>query len=184
VRDLEYTSNRPTGGIAPRAMPETMNSHFAPHVNDAVRGQATQTQQEMNTRDSSEQSNVHSSPPDVPVAIRVTAMPADTNPYGDIFGGWLVSQMDLAASAFASRHSGGRTVTAAIDAISFLRPVRVGDEVSVYASLLSVGRTSMSIAVEAWQRDRNSEDTQPVTKATFTFVALDETGRPRPVQFQ
>ncbi len=123
-------------------------------------------------------------PPSDPVAIRVTAMPADTNPYGDIFGGWLVSQMDLAASAFASRHSGGRTVTAAIEAISFLRPVRVGDEVSVYASLIKVGRTSMRIAVEAWQRDRNSEDTKPVTKATFTFVALDDAGKPRSVKYQ
>ncbi|WP_321893925.1 acyl-CoA thioesterase [Paraburkholderia tropica] len=183
MRDLEHTSLGPAGGIAPRATPELTNTHFAPSTNDAVRAQAT-TEQEMNTSVSSEKFNVQPSPPDAPVAIRVTAMPADTNPYGDIFGGWLVSQMDLAASAFASRHSGGRTVTAAIDAISFLRPVRVGDEVSVYASLLSVGRTSMSIAVEAWQRDRNSEDTQPVTKAKFTFVALDDNGRPRPVQFQ
>ncbi|WP_261540219.1 acyl-CoA thioesterase [Burkholderia multivorans] len=108
-------------------------------------------------------------------------MPADTNPYGDIFGGWLVSQMDLAASAFASRYSGGRTATAAIEAMAFLRPVHVGDEVSVYTSLISVGRTSMCIGVEAWQRDRNSEKTQRVTEATFTFVALDHEGRPRPV---
>ncbi|MDR5804747.1 acyl-CoA thioesterase [Caballeronia sp. LZ001] len=107
-------------------------------------------------------------------------MPADTNPYGDIFGGWLVSQMDLAASAFASRHSRGRTVTAAIEAISFIQPVKVGDEVSVYVSLLSVGRSSMRVAVEAWQRDRNGEQTKRVTKATFTFVALDSSGKPRP----
>lgn len=122
--------------------------------------------------------------PEVPVAIRVTAMPADTNPYGDIFGGWLVSQMDLAASAFASRHSGGRTATVSIEAISFMHPVHVGDEVSVYATLLSVGRTSMHLGVEAWQRDRNSEASRRVTKATFVFVALDGDGRPRPINFR
>jgi acyl-CoA thioesterase YciA len=108
-------------------------------------------------------------------------MPADTNPYGDIFGGWLVSQMDLAASAFAARYCGGRAVTASIETISFLNPVRVGDEVSVFARLVSVGRTSMRIAIEAWRRDRNSERTLKVTEAVFTFVALDEQGRPRPV---
>jgi acyl-CoA thioesterase YciA len=97
-------------------------------------------------------------PPDEPAAIRVTAMPTDTNPDGDIFGGWLVSQIDLAASAFASRHRGERAVTAAIDAISFLRPVKDGDEVSAYASLVSVRRRSMHIAVEARQRDRNAKE--------------------------
>jgi acyl-CoA thioesterase YciA len=106
-------------------------------------------------------------------------MPADTNVYGDIFGGWLVGQMDLAAGALASRKSGGRAVTAAIDAISFHHPVRVGDEVSVYAKFLMGGRSSMRIAVEAWQRDRNSERTRKVTQAIFTFVAVDDSGRPR-----
>jgi acyl-CoA thioesterase YciA len=120
-------------------------------------------------------------PPPEPATIRITAMPADTNPYGDIFGGWLVSQMDLAASAYASRYCGGRAVTASIEAISFLNPVRVGDEVSVFARLVSVGRTSMRIAIEAWRRDRNSERTLKVTEATFTFVALDPQGRPRSV---
>lgn len=126
-------------------------------------------------------SDVRSDPPPEPAAIRVTAMPADTNVYGDIFGGWLVGQMDLAAGALASRRSRGRAVTAAIDAISFHHPVRVGDEVSVFARLLSIGRSSMRIAVEAWRRDRDGEDTRKVTEAIFTFVAIDERGHSRPV---
>lgn len=113
--------------------------------------------------------------------IRVTAMPADANFYGDIFGGWLVGQMDLAASALASRHSRGRAVLASIEGISFLRPVRVGDEVSIYARLERTGRSSMRIAVEAWARDRNGEAAARVTDAIITFVAIDEDGRPRAV---
>src|SRR5690348_2053524 len=98
-------------------------------------------------------------------AIRVTAMPADTNFYGDIFGGWLMSMMDLAAGNVAARRSAGRAVTAAVDAVAFHHPVHVGDEVSVYAKVISVGRTSMKIAVEAWQRDRDSDQTAKVTEA-------------------
>ena len=96
-------------------------------------------------------------PPREQPAIRVTAMPADANFYGDIFGGWLMSMMDLAAGNVASRRSAGRAVTVAIDAVAFHHPVHVGDEVSVYAKVVSVGRTSMKIAVEAWQRDRDGE---------------------------
>jgi len=123
-------------------------------------------------------------PPSEPAAIRVTAMPADTNVYGDTFGGLLVGQMDLAAGAVASRHSHGRAVTVAIDAITFHHPVRVGDEVSVFARRLMTGRSSMRIAVEAWQRDRDGEATRKVTAAIFTFVAVDEAGRPRPLPAQ
>ena len=112
------------------------------------------------------------SPPDRAPAIRVTAMPADTNPYGDIFGGWLMSQMDLAGASVASRWAGGRAATIAVDAMVFHRPVSVGDEVSVYAELVGVGRTSMKVKVEAWRRARNDEGTQKVTEAVFTFVAL------------
>jgi acyl-CoA thioesterase YciA len=121
------------------------------------------------------------SPPNEQPAIRVTAMPADTNVNGDIFGGWIMSWMDLAAGNVAARRSQGRSATVAIDAVSFHHPVHVGDEVSVYARLLTVGRTSMKIAVEAWQRDRDSDRTALVTRATFTFVAIDGKGRPRPV---
>ena len=108
-------------------------------------------------------------------------MPADTNPAGDIFGGWLMSQMDLAAGNLAALTARGRTATVAVDAMKFHRPVKVGDEVSLYAELLSVGRTSMAIHVEAWRRGRDGPVAEKVTEATFTFVALDEHGRSRPV---
>jgi acyl-CoA thioesterase YciA len=111
-------------------------------------------------------------------AIRITAMPADTNPYGDIFGGWLMAHMDLAAGATAARCAKGRAVTIAVDGIVFHHPVKVGDEVSVYADVASTGRTSMTIAVQAWRRARHSDQRQMVTEANFTFVALDADGRP------
>ncbi len=112
--------------------------------------------------------------------IRVIAMPADTNPSGDIFGGWLMAQMDLAAGNLAHRIAKGRCVTAAVDGMAFLSPVHVGDEVSFYADLLSMGRTSMKITVEAERRTRFQTETIPVTKAVFTFVAIDDDRRPRP----
>jgi acyl-CoA thioesterase YciA len=122
-----------------------------------------------------------SSPPKEQPAIRIIAMPADANYYGDVFGGWLMNMMDLAASSVASRESGGRAVTVAIDAVSFHHPVHIGDEVSVYARLASTGRTSMKIAVEAWQRALSGETSTRVTEATFTFVAVDQNGKPRPL---
>ncbi|MBW4023889.1 MAG: acyl-CoA thioesterase [Proteobacteria bacterium] len=114
--------------------------------------------------------------------IRVIAMPADTNPSGDIFGGWLMAQMDLAAGNLAHRIAKGRCVTAAVDGMAFLSPVQVGDEVSFYADLLSMGRTSMKITVEAERRTRYQTETIPVTKAVFTFVAIDENRKPRPIR--
>jgi acyl-CoA thioesterase YciA len=108
-------------------------------------------------------------------------MPADTNPHGDIFGGWLMAQMDLAAGSLAARASKGRVVTVAVDGMSFIRPVSVGDEVSVYARLTATGRTSIRIAVEAWRRARQNEEVLQVTKADFTFVAIDEAGKTRPL---
>jgi acyl-CoA thioesterase YciA len=120
--------------------------------------------------------------PSAEPAIRVTAVPADANVYGDIFGGWLMAQMDLAASAVASRHSGGRAVTVAVDGMTFHRPVFVGDEVSVFAKLEKVGRTSMAVAAETWRRDRHSDEAYLVTKAQFTFVAISQDRRPRSVK--
>lgn len=114
-------------------------------------------------------------------AIRVTAMPADANPSGDIFGGWLMAQMDLAAGLVAMRIARGRTVTVAVEAMSFLSPVSIGDEVSVYADLVGRGRSSMRIAVEAWRRERHAEDRRKVTEAVFTFVAIDQDRRPVPL---
>jgi acyl-CoA thioesterase YciA len=114
-------------------------------------------------------------------AIRTVAMPRDTNPSGDIFGGWLMSQMDLAAGTIAARHAGGRCTTVSVEAMEFERPVHVGDHVSLHASLIAVGRTSMRIRVEAWRRARTAEEHEQVTAAVFVFVALDGEGRPRPV---
>ena len=120
-------------------------------------------------------------PPSGSPVIRTIAMPADTNPAGDIFGGWLMSQMDLAGSSVASHTARGRTATVAVDGMKFHRPVKVGDEVSLFATLLRTGRTSMQVHVEAWRRSRDSDTSEMVTEATFTFVALDEEGRPRVV---
>jgi len=120
--------------------------------------------------------------PDLPSgepAVRVVAMPADTNPYGDIFGGWLMSIMDSAAGTVAAHHSKGRAVTIAVDGMTFHRPVKVGDVVSVYADVVSVGRSSMKIDVSAWRRIRAGDEMDRVTHATFTFVAIGEDGRSR-----
>ncbi|MBH0113176.1 acyl-CoA thioesterase [Novosphingobium sp. YJ-S2-02] len=114
--------------------------------------------------------------------IRVTAMPADTNAYGDIFGGWLVSQMDMAAGLIAARFSRGRAVTIAMDGMQFHKPVKIGDEVTVYGDIRRVGRTSMTIAIEAWRRHRHEEERVKVTEAVFTFVAIDDAGAPRAIE--
>jgi acyl-CoA thioesterase YciA len=114
--------------------------------------------------------------------IRVSAMPADANAYGDIFGGWLMGLMDSGAGLIAARYSRGRAVTVAMDGMQFHAPVKVGDEVSIFGELLKVGRTSMSIGIEAWRRHRHEEERIKVTEAVFTFVAIDAAGRPRPVK--
>ena len=126
--------------------------------------------------------STHDLPPCTDPAIRTIAMPSDTNPAGDIFGGWLLWQMDLAAGNAASRHAGGRCATVAIDQIVFLQPVKVGDEVTVYSELVGTGRTSMRFSVTAWRRRRDGERVHKVTGAVFTFVALDLEGRPRDVR--
>lgn len=113
--------------------------------------------------------------------IRVTAMPRDANAYGDIFGGWLMSLMDNGAGLIASRHSRGRAVTIAMDGMMFLKPVKIGDEISVYGEIIKTGRSSMTIAVEAWRRHRHEIEAIKVTEAVFTFVAVDDNGRSRPV---
>jgi acyl-CoA thioesterase YciA len=119
-------------------------------------------------------------PPGEPL-IRIVAMPADTNPHGDIFGGWLMSLMDLGAGTVAIKRCRGRSVTAAMDGMVFHAPVAVGDEVSVYGELAGTGRTSMTVTVETWRRRRDEDEAVKVTEAKFTFVAIDEEGRPRPV---
>ena len=114
-------------------------------------------------------------------AIRVTAMPADTNPYGGVFGGWLMGQMGLACGSFASRHSRGKAILVAADAVKFPGAMAVGDELSVYVELLKEGRTSLRLKAEAIARARDGESETPVAEGEFTFVALDDDGRPRPV---
>ena len=125
--------------------------------------------------------NDRPTPPTECPAIRTIAMPSDTNPAGDIFGGWLMAQMDLAAGNLAARTAQGRSATVSVEAIQFHSPVHVGDEVSLYAQLTRRGRTSMTIHVEAWRRSRDGDRSEKVTDASFTFVALDQTGRPRPL---
>ncbi len=125
-----------------------------------------------------------SAPPGEPqgeVVIRTIAMPADTNPNGDIFGGWLMSQMDLGAAIYARNLSRSRVTTVAVDGMAFLNPVQVGDIVTCHATLLKVGRTSMRIRVEAWVQQGAAGTLKRVTEGVFTYVALDETGRPQPV---
>ena len=115
------------------------------------------------------------------LVIRTIAMPADTNANGDIFGGWLMSQMDLGAAIVAKNLSRSRVTTVAVDGMVFLNPVFVGDIVNCHAKLLKVGRTSMKIDVEAWVQRGKDGTLLRVTEGVFTYVAIDDTGRPHPV---
>ncbi len=114
--------------------------------------------------------------------IRTIAMPADTNPEGDIFGGWLMSQMDLAGATLAYDEAKGRCATVAANEIVFFKPVFVGDEVSVYCKIKAIGRTSITVFIEAWRRSRKSPDCERVTSGVFTYVAIGDDRRPRPVK--
>jgi acyl-CoA thioesterase YciA len=114
-------------------------------------------------------------------AIRTIAMPADTNPAGDIFGGWLMGLMDLAAASAAVKRARCRVATVAAERMAFLAPVRVGDEVSIFAEIVRIGRTSIEVQVEAWRRTRGSDEVVKVTQARFTCVALGTDGRPQAI---
>ena len=116
------------------------------------------------------------------LTIRTVAMPADTNANGDIFGGWLLSQMDLGGGVFASKIGKSRTVTVAIEAMNFRKAVYVGDLVSVYANLVRVGRTSITVHLEAWVVRRKELQSILVTDGNFTYVSIDEQGHPQPVR--
>ena len=116
------------------------------------------------------------------LCTRTLAMPADTNANGDIFGGWLLSQMDIAGGVAASKIAKSRTVTVSIDAMNFRKPVFVGDLVSVHANLVRIGRTSMTIHLEAWVLRRKEMKPILVTDGNFTYVAIDEQGRPQVIQ--
>lgn len=115
------------------------------------------------------------------LSLRTVAMPADANPAGDIFGGWIMSLMDLAAGVAASTRARGRVVTAAVSNLSFIQPVKVGDVVCVYTEIVRTGRTSVTLAVETWVLRSGQGERVRVTAAEFVHVAVDETGRPRPL---
>ena len=121
--------------------------------------------------------------PDKQPAIRVIAMPPDTNQYGDIFGGWIMSQVDLAGSSIASRTAGCRTATVAVTSFTFKEPVWVGDVVSCYATVIKVGNTSITVDVEVYAERLHKDNHRivKVTEAKLVFVALDKNGRPQPV---
>lgn len=126
--------------------------------------------------------------PDEPrgeLALRTLAMPADTNPSGDIFGGWVMSQMDIAGGITAWNVADGRVATVAVDGFTFHRPINVGDVVCCYSDVLRIGKTSITILIQAWVlRGRRPENRILVTEGTFTFVALDADGKKRQVEPQ
>ena len=115
------------------------------------------------------------------LALQTIPMPADTNFNGDIFGGWIMSQMDLGASVIATNRSVGKVATVAVNAMTFHKPVLVGDLVSIHAEMLKEGTTSMHIGVEVWATRRPQQKQIKVTEAVFVFVALDENGKKRPL---
>ena len=116
------------------------------------------------------------------LCIRTLAMPADTNANGDIFGGWLLSQMDIGGGVFASKVAKSRTVTVAVEAMNFRKPVFVGDLVSVHANLVRVGRTSLTVHLEAWVLRRKETQAILVTDGNFTYVSIDDQGRPQEIK--
>ncbi len=120
-------------------------------------------------------------PKDREPAVRMLAMPADANPSGDIFGGWLMAQMDIAGGIVAWERAGGRVATVAVDRMAFHEPVYVGDVVSCYAEIARIGRTSITVEVETFARRRHDGATVKVTRGTFTYVAIDQDRKPRPV---
>lgn len=114
-------------------------------------------------------------------SLQTIAMPSDTNWNGDIFGGWLVSQMDLAGSVAARRRANGRITTVAIDAMVFHHPVHIGDVITCYTTIEHVGNTSMKIRIEVWEESGPNCQTMKYTEGLFTYVAIDDAGKPRPV---
>ena len=122
--------------------------------------------------DSSEQS------PSGELTIRTLAMPKDTNPHGDIFGGWVLSQMDIAGGIYTRKHCGQKTVTVAVDAMEFLLPVLVGDVICCYCRTVKIGNTSMTVDVEVWVSRQFEHDRIKVTEGRLTYVAIDATRRP------
>lgn len=111
--------------------------------------------------------------------LRTVAMPRDANPAGDIFGGWTLSMMDLAGATYAAERAGGRVATVSVDAMKFLEPIHVGDEVSCYCREEHEGKTSVAVHIETWTRTRGGTDARKVTEGVYRYVAIGEDGRPR-----
>lgn len=124
---------------------------------------------------------MNNSEPKGNLTIRTLAMPADTNPSGDIFGGWVLSQMDIAGAIGAVERAGGRVVTVAVEAMNFISPVKVGDVLCVYTHIERVGTSSITVAIESWARRNRLADRVKVTEGKFVYVALDEDGHKRKV---
>lgn len=129
-----------------------------------------------------------SSPQDTPkdtpcgdLTVRIIAMPADTNANGDIFGGWVMARMDEAGGIKGVERAQGRVVTVKVESMTFLKPMKVGDVLCVYTDVTRIGRTSMTMQIEAWAQRFQTRLMEKVTEATFTFVAVDDSGRPRPI---
>ncbi len=123
----------------------------------------------------------NSDKPEGELTTRTLAMPSDANPSGDIFGGWVLSQMDIAGGIAAGQRAKGRVATVAVNAMSFIRPVNVGDILCVYAQIERVGRTSISVRLEAWALRGRIGERVKVTEGVFTFVSIGDDGRPRPL---
>ncbi|RYF34263.1 MAG: acyl-CoA thioesterase [Comamonadaceae bacterium] len=122
-------------------------------------------------------------PADMDLVLKVIPMPADVNANGDIFGGWVMAQCDLAGSVIPARFAKGRMATVAVNEFVFKQPVRLGDILSFYSKLVKIGRTSITVTVEVFaERFRSQGEYLKVTQATFTYVAIDENGRPRPIE--
>ncbi len=136
----------------------------------------------MTTQNSADSAGSGDDQPRGELAIRTLAMPADTNPSGDIFGGWVMAQMDVAGGIVAAQHADGRVATVAVDGFIFHKPVNVGDVLCCYAEVVRVGNTSIALRIEAWALRQRARDRRVrVTEGIFTFVALDENGKKRPV---
>lgn len=120
-------------------------------------------------------------PPAGELALQTLAMPSDANPNGDVFGGWVLSQMDLAGGVPAARRAKGRIATVAVEAMRFHAPISIGDLVSCYAEIFRVGKTSITVRIETWATRKTSGEKIRVTEGTYVFVAIDGQGRPRPV---
>ena len=120
-------------------------------------------------------------PPQMEPIIRTVPMPADANANGDIFGGWVLSQMDIAGGVIASERAAGRVVTVAVEAMRFHKPIAIGDLVSLYAKILKTGTTSISVHIETWSRRRSGYEDVMVTVGTYVYVAIDDDSQPRPI---